>query len=332
MILLASVFVTTTKQAIKMKTGNVMSQKTLVACLLSVTLVACGESDLVELHERQFDDAIAGSGSESEAPPLAPGNPDEGLPPPVADLDLTQYELAFIDDFRGDTIDAAKWDTALWAPDTVIYDQLQFYVDAQSEGGPLPSPFSFNGEQLTISAVSATSEQRADANEQAYLSGLLTTRNIFEFTYGYIEARVKMQPGQGTWPSLWMLGSDTNGINPEVYIFEYNGAKPDSVFHNYNYLDPDGNLRSPGQQEVRIDGLSDDHRVLGLRWSPGELLYYVDGQPSYRIVGDNVPTESMYLVLNLAMGGVWPGSPDSTTPDPAILEVDYVRVYELLDQ
>ncbi len=311
-----------------MKTGNMIVSKALVASLLMAMLVGCGESDLEEIHDQQLDDAIAASA----LPELEPANPDIGLPPP-ADLDLSQYELAFIDEFQGDTVDAAKWRTSLWSSDTVVYNQLQFYVDAQTNGeDSLPSPFSFDGEHLTISATPTTESQRASANEQAYLSGMLTTRNLFDITYGYVEARVRLQPGRGIWPSLWLLGSDTEGLNPEVYVFEYDGSKPDSIFHNYNYLDSEGNLRSPGQQEVEVNGLSDEFRTLGLRWSPGELLYYLDDQPSYRIIGDNVPAESMYLVLNLAMGGVWPGAPDATTPDPATLVVDYVRVYRMRDQ
>ena len=220
----------------------------------------------------------------------------------------------------------------MWTPDTVVYDQLQFYVDTQSDSNTLPNPFSLDGEKLTINATLATQEQQSAANEQTYLSGLLTSRNLLEITYGYVEARVKFQPGRGIWPSLWMLGSDTDGISPEVYIFEYDGSRPDSVFHNFNFQDSDGNLRSPGQQEVELAGLSDEYRTLGLLWSPGELLYYLDGQPTYRIVGENVPQESMFLVLNLAMGGVWPSPPDGTTPNPATLDVDYVRMYRLREQ
>lgn len=110
---------------------------------------------------------------------------------------------------------------------------------------------------------------------------------------------------------------------------EYDGAKPDSVFHNYNYQDEEGNLRSPGQWEVDIPGFSDGFHRIGVAWSPDELLFYIDQQPRYRIVGENVARQNMYLILNLAMGGVWTGAPDATTEAPVSIVVDYVRVYQL---
>lgn len=322
MILLVSAFATTTDQATTMTTGHMKVITASVACLLALTLSSCGDSDLIELHERELDDAIA----ELELPEQTG---EEALP---TDLDLSQFELIFSDEFNGTSIDEAKWDTSLFSSDTVIFEQLQFYVDALDPDETLPSPFSFDGEHLSISATTTTDDQRASANEQAYLSGILTTRDRFTLQYGYIEARMDLPEGRGIWPSLWMLGADNEGRMPEVYIFEYDGAKPDSVFHNYNYVDEDGNLRSPSQQESEVTGISEGFHTFGLRWTPSEMLFYINGQPSWRIIGENLPDEQMYMVLNLAMGGVWPGAPDGTTPDPAILEVDYIRVYELSDQ
>jgi beta-glucanase (GH16 family) len=104
------------------------------------------------------------------------------------------------------------------------------------------------------------------------------------------------------------------------------------VFYNYNYVDDAGNLRSSGQRQLPAEGLSESFHTIALNWTPEELVFYIDGQPSYRIVGDDVPAEDMYLILNLAMGGVWPGAPDATTPDPATFKVDYIRVFQLLNQ
>lgn len=296
-----------------------------MACLLGATLSACGESDLEQIHEQRLDDAIAAENS----PAIGSALPEAPTRTPV---DLTQYELVFSDEFQEDALDATKWASSLWSPETIIYNQLQFYVDDQSGEQTFDSPFTFDGQNLSINATATPQERLADANGQAYLSGLITTRNTFEFTYGYVEARIKVQEGRGIWPSLWMLGADINGLLPEVYLFEYDGSKPDSVFHNYNYLDSEGNLRSNGQEEIEMNGLSDAFYTVGMRWSPSELLFYVNGLPSYQITGANVPGEAMYLVLNLAMGGVWVGAPDATTPEPASLQVDYVRVYQLLGE
>ena len=129
-----------------------------------------------------------------------------------------------------------------------------------------------------------------------------------------------------------MLPQSIDGLRPEVFIAEYNGDITDSVFHNYNYVDEGGNLRSQGQLEVQVPELSTGFHTVGLLWRPEELLYYVNGQPTHRIVGENVPSEDMYLILSHAAGGVWPGAPDGTTPFPAAFNIDYIRVYQLTDR
>jgi len=275
------------------------------------------------MHGEALDDAIAANENQS----VNPGVTENGSPSPST-IGESEHQLVFSDEFNGDSLDVTRWDTSVWNPDTIIFNQLQYYVDTQNGNELFASPFSFNGQHLTISATSTPDEQLAAANGQAYLSGILSTRETFEFTYGYVEARIKVQSGRGIWPSLWMLGSDTSGLSPEIYLFEFDGSIPDSVFHNYIYQDTEGNRRSHEQQEVLISGFSEQFRTIGLRWSPDELLYYVDGQPTYRVIGDNVPSEDMLLILNLAMGGERVGAPDATTPDPATLVVDYIRVYQ----
>ncbi|MFK7860628.1 MAG: family 16 glycosylhydrolase [Granulosicoccus sp.] len=302
-------------------------KKAYLVCLFSLSLSACGESDLEDIHDQRLDDAIAAE----DSPVIAPALPDTDIQSPPS-VDLSEYELVFSDEFQGNELDGTKWGTSALGSDTIIFNQLQYYVDTQSDDETLASPFTFDGEHMTINATTTPDSQRADANGQAYLSGLLTTRDTFDFTYGYIEARVNVEQGRGLWPSLWMLGAESDDLLPEVYVFEYDGAKPDSVFHNYNFLGTDGNLRSNGQEEIQVSGFSEGFHTLGLRWSPEELLFYVDGQPTYLITGESVPGDDMYLILNLAIGGVWLGAPDATTPDPATLEVDYVRVYQEVSQ
>ena len=326
-----------------MTTTNI---KRLYACaaVVSVSILsACSNSDLEEIHEQELNDAIASfeatdaatdeapDESPDESPELGAASPNTEASTP-ADIDLSLYDLTFSDEFNGTTLDASKWNTSLFDPDVVILDQLQYYVDTQDEEQIFDTPFSFDGQNLTISATLTPDEQRAEANEQAYLSGILSTRNKLDITYGYIEARVDVEEGRGIWPSLWMLASGGDGLLPEVYILEHDGGRPDSVFHNYNYVDEEGLLRSPGQQEIAATGFSDNFHTVGLKWSPEELLFYIDGEASYRIIGDKVPAEDMYLIFSLAIGGIWTGAPDATTPIPAKFSIDYIRVYQLKDQ
>lgn len=372
-----------------MKIQNMNDSKSLIACLVALALTACGESDLVELQDRELNDARIAV----QAPPLGPANPtggdsgsdagsdgsgtdgagtdgsgtdggstagagtDGGSTAATTDgstggstdgagtggdsgtttggnsgngFDLSNYSLVFSDDFRQTTLDATKWNTALtWGPDLVIYDQLQYYVDLQNSPDFGYNPFNLNGEVLTITSVETPESLRAAANEQPWLSGVLTSAGKFDFTYGYVETRVDVEGGRGVWPAFWMLSTEFEGLKPELFIMEFDGSKPDSFFHNYNYQDSDGNLRSPGQWEVTSTEFSEGFHKVGVAWSPEELLFYIDDEPRYRIVGENVSSQDMYLILNLAMGGVWPGAPDGTTPTPASVAIDYVRVYQL---
>lgn len=291
----------------------------------SLLLSACGESDLVEQHERQL------AAARFAAAQPAPGGEEPTTDPdrPSTAFDLTDYNLVFSDEFQGESLDASKWNTALtWGPDLVVYNQLQYYVDVQNNADFGYNPFSLDGEYLTITATETPEALRSAANEQAWLSGALTTAGKFDFTYGYAEASIELQEGRGLWPAFWMLSTDFDNLKPELFIMEYDGAKPTSLFHNYNYTDTDGNLRSPGQWEVSSTAFSEGFQKVGVAWSPQELLFYINDVPRYRIVGENVSSQNMYLIMSLAVGGIWPGAPDGTTPSPASTRVDYIRVYQ----
>ena len=333
-----------------MQTRPRRSLTLLAAALAAAALAACdGSEGLEDLHSQALDDAanersagIATSAGDGSAPGTATDGdePAVGAANPGADagsaIDPDDYALVFQDEFRGSTLDESLWNTALpWGPDVVINDEEQYYVDALADARFIDaSPFSFDGESLTIEASATPESLRAEANEQAWLSGVLTTAGKFEFTHGYAEARVLLPEGQALWPSFWMLGSGPDGLLPQLFVMERNGARPTSVFHNYEYVDERDELRSPGQfetVETADEDFSAGFHTVGVSWSPEELLFFVDGVPRYRIVGDDVPDEDMYLVLNLAIGGTWPGPSDASTPSPAAWTIDYVRVWQKRD-
>lgn len=327
----------------------------LLPCLALLTLVAsaCSESDLEELHDGRLDDALAAreaetaatppataSGSESPTEPGTVPAPELGAAVPGAALpDADDYVLVFSDEFRALSLDASRWSTSLpWGPDVTINDERQYYADAlggADDGAPVErSPFSFDGESLTITAseigdAPGTPEAaRAAGNGLDWLSGVLTTAEKFDFTYGHVEIRVDMPEGQGLWPWIWMLGAEPIDRRPQLYVMERDGARADSLFHNYEYVDENGDLRSPGQFEVVEEGLSEGFHTVGVTWSPEEFLFHLDGVPRYRVVGADVSRQDMYLALGLAIGGTWPGAPDETTPRPLEWTIDYVRVWQ----
>lgn len=292
--------------------------------LASITLTACGESDLIELQERQLGVARYAA-AQAELGQATAVSPEQGV-------DLSLYNLVFSDEFQSEVLDSTKWNTALtWGPDLVVYNQMQYYIDVQNSPDFGYNPFILDGGILKISAVETPDALRSAANEQPWLSGVLTTADKFDFTYGYVEARVDLQAGRGLWPAFWMLSSEFVDLKPELFVMENDGSRQNSIFHNYNYTDLDGNLRSPGQWEVTSTEFSEGFQNVGVAWSPQELLFYINGVARYRIVGENVSSQNMYLILSLAVGGVWPGAPDGTTPVPAEMLVDYVRIYQRND-
>ena len=169
--------------------------------------------------------------------------------------------------------------------------------------------------------------------ELPYSSGMVTTGAPeyeeparWDFTYGYIEARLRLPAGQGLWPAFWLLPS-TQESRPEIDVLEVLGHLPEQAEFHYHYDDEDGERASLGD-DVTIPAIADgDWHTYAVDWSPGRITWIVDGIARYEVTGADVSDEPMYLVLNLAVGGEWPGDPDETTPFPAVVEADHIRVW-----
>ena len=313
---------------------NIMNKRlrnSMALASLSIgVLSACGESDIKDIEARELESAQratqAQSVSQAQSTPEVQTAPEAAAASPG--VDTSEMELIFSDEFNGTAIDNSKWNTSqTWGPDLIINNELQYYVDTNSNADAGFNPFSFDGESLIISAVETPEDLLATANNQPYLSGVITTAGKFDMTFGYVEARMDFPKGTGIWPAFWMLSSEFEDLKPQLFIAEGDGAKPDSVFHNYNYHDADGNLRSPGQWQVTHEDFAEGFHTLGVSWKADELLFYVDGEAQYRIVGENVSKQAMYLIANLAIGGIWTGAPAGTTTFPAELKIDYIRAY-----
>ena len=184
-----------------------------------------------------------------------------------------------------------------------------------------------------------------------WTSARITTRGLKEFQYGRIEARMRLPVGTGLWPAFWMLGSDylTSGwpASGSVTIVENvsltqrsNGLGPTivrSTLHGPRYFGANGlwhDFKLPDGGRVD-DG---NFHTYGIIWSPSMIQFYVDDPANIFFVrdandlpegGEWVFDHPFFLVLNLAVGGDWPGNPDATTPSPADLVVDYIRAYKI---
>jgi beta-glucanase (GH16 family) len=193
---------------------------------------------------------------------------------------------------------------------------------------------------------------RAERNTDGeWTSARITTRGLKNFQYGRIEARMKLPVGAGLWPAFWMLGANFNTAGwpgaGSVDLVEDVSLAPSSnghgasmmrsTLHGPNYFKGTGlwhDLALPNGASVDEGSF----HTYGIIWSPGMIQFYVDDPANIFFVEDasEVPNDGewvfdhpFYLFINLAVGGNWPGNPDATTPNPADVLVDYVRVYKI---
>jgi len=238
------------------------------------------------------------------------------------------YNLVFNDEFQTRGIDSSKWNTTYrWGSYIIINGEKQFYVDVINQPDFGHSPFEFDGEYLTINAVPTPDYLRSSANWQKYMSGALTTYEKFKMRYGYVEMRASMPKGRGLWSAFWLLHQKDDQRRPEIDVMEFLGHRPDRIYNTYHYY-KDGNLNSTPSFEVREDNFSDDMHTFGMEWEPGKITWSVDGEERNSFESGNVSWEDMYLLVNLAVGGWWPGDPDENTRFPAQYKIDYIRAYQ----
>ena len=172
-----------------------------------------------------------------------------------------------------------------------------------------------------------------------YTSARLVTKGKFSQKFGRFEARIKLPSGQGLWPAFWMLGDDiaTTGWPGcgEIDIMESIGKEPGTnhgSLHGPGYsggASLTGSTTLPGGKR-----LADDFHVFAVEWDTAETRFYLDGDTPYetRKPADTAGKKWVYdhpffLLLNVAVGGGWPGDPDGTTVFPQTMLVDSVRVY-----
>ncbi|MFT6868061.1 MAG: beta-glucanase (GH16 family) [Cyclobacteriaceae bacterium] len=169
-----------------------------------------------------------------------------------------------------------------------------------------------------------------------YTSGRIITKDKIDWTYGRFEARMRLPYGQGMWPAFWMLGADIDGNEwpgaGEIDIMEYRGQEP-TVIHGSVH----GPGYSAGQAETKSYELANDRfdtrfHVFGIEWGPQYINYYVDDVLYNQITpadvdGEWVFNKPFFILINLAVGGTFVGSPNNETVFPQLMLVDYVRVY-----
>lgn len=259
-------------------------------------------------------------------------------------LDRSKLIMTFSEEFEEPPTyyDAARAPTGRWKtnfrhgvqdPDSDIAWQTRTLVpngELQYYGDPHRGshPFEWRPGSLTIVA------RRSDAGEPfglPYLSGLITTEKSFEQGYGYFETRVTMPLGKGLWPAFWLLPrlkkqADPKAPQPvrEVDVFENIGK--DGEFFATVHRAEAGKTISDGER-IEIDTVAKPH-TYGVMITPDRIAWYLD-DVAVRIRPNHDFHEPAHMLLNLAVGGEWPGAPDASTPFPAHMTIDWVRAYQL---
>jgi len=160
----------------------------------------------------------------------------------------------------------------------------------------------------------------------------MTTQGKFSIMYGKFEMRAKLPRGQGIWPAFWLLGDDIGQVGwpacGEIDIMEQIGKDPSHIY---------GSIHAPGYDKTdgyTGGGFSDDFHTYAVNWQPDHLEFSVDNNvysTMWRPSGVSWPfaDKNFFILLNLAVGGYWPGYPDGSTQFPQKYVIDYIRVYEI---
>jgi beta-glucanase (GH16 family) len=170
-----------------------------------------------------------------------------------------------------------------------------------------------------------------------YTSARLLSKGLYEFTYGRIEGRMRIPFGQGIWPAFWMLSSDVCGLGwpacGEMDIMENIGREPAVVHgtvHGPGYSGANG-IGKPYQ--IISGSFAGDFHVYAVEWEKDQIRWYVDDQLYFslspaQVKGKWVFDHPFFMILNVAVGGGWPGDPNASSTFPQKLTVDYIRVYQ----
>ncbi|HEY3816899.1 MAG TPA: family 16 glycosylhydrolase [Polyangiaceae bacterium] len=237
------------------------------------------------------------------------------------------------DDPDGSSVDPSKWtfDTggSGWGN-----DELEYYTSGTSNAV-------ISGGALVITATTeGASSYSCWYGPCQYTSARLNTAGKFSQQYGRFEARIQIPEGQGVWPAFWMLGENIGSAGwpscGEIDVMENIGSTPDTTY---------GTTHGPGPGNYPGDGLSGaftggspmgaGFHVYATEWSASSVSFYVDGTLYWTVTPSQLPAgatwvwdQPFFLLLNFAVGGSWPGSPNASTSFPQHMTVDYVRVYQ----
>lgn len=302
----------------------------LAACTMLVTMAGCGDSssksDSPSSSSAESSSAADQSSSTDPSSEIDTTKTDQTTP------ELEGYSLLWSDEFNGTKLNEDIWSYDPHEPGWTN-NELQEYTTSTD------NVFVKDG-KLILKAI------KSDRNgSDYYTSGKIKSQNKKDFMYGKVTISAKVPQGQGLWPALWMMPTDESKYGQwpkcgEIDIMEVLGNDVTTAYGTVHYGEPHGEQ----QGTVKLDSgsFADSFHEYSVEWEPGEMRWYIDGNEYLKVNDwftavqgeDEKPypapfNQTFFVQMNLAVGGDWPGNPDSSTDfDKAEFEVDYVRVYQ----
>jgi beta-glucanase (GH16 family) len=249
------------------------------------------------------------------------GSSDEGYTTP---LSYSGYDLVWNDEFDGTAL-SSDWTFEIgsggWGN-----NELQYYRSQNTEvtDGYL--------------VITAKNELYGGSN---YTSSRIVTKDLQSFQYGRVDIRAKLPQGKGIWPALWMLGNSFTTIGwpacGEIDIMEMVGNnftnEGNNTIYGTAHWDNNGSYAQfGGQSQLSSGKYSDEFHVFSIIWDSNSIKWYRDDnlfqQIDISVSGLSEFQEAFFFIFNVAVGGNWPGNPNSSTPFPQEMKVDYIRVFQ----
>lgn len=169
----------------------------------------------------------------------------------------------------------------------------------------------------------------ANKTKSGYVSGKAESKTAFR--YGTFSFRINNVKGMGLFPAVWLKPLNSENGYPEVDIYEAIGRAPNEINGVLHYIENGKKLNKNFQYKIPEKDVSNTY-IIKFKWTPGKMVWYLNDKPLYTVT-EHIPDEPMYMVINLAVGGNWPGNPDASTKFPAsfnveVLEFEPYEVYQ----
>jgi beta-glucanase (GH16 family) len=263
-----------------------------VIILSSLTLIGCKKTD--GLTNSELNNSVS-----------------QIVPPPG-------YKLVWHDEFDGKNLDTSKWNYEING-DGGGNNELEYYTNS-------PNNCFIQDSCLVIQAL------KQNYMGKEYTSARLNSNLKGDWKYGRFEARAKLPYGQGIWPAIWMLPTDWvyGGwpVSGEIDIMEELGQQANKVYGTIHYGDP--HQQQQGIYTLPSGYFLSNFHIFACEWDSSSISFFVDSTKYFTTHISKPFDQRFHFVLNLAIGGNWPGNPDYTTSFPQKMIIDYIRVFQKL--